>query len=413
LQSPQAYEAIILGAGPAGTAAAGRLAQAGRKVLVFERERFPRFHIGESLLPESNHVFSQLGLQRRLDERGYVSKRGASIISECESKSVRIAFEGAPGIEQPFTYHVLRADFDQLLMDRARELGAVIRSGCEVLDVDLLGEYVRVRTTEGEFEGRFVLDATGRRGLIANRLRLRKAEPKLRKTALYAHFRGIPRPEGAFGGDIRIIVRDDGGWIWLIPLPDELMSVGFVFDNAEDLRHQDESPEECLERWMAEVPLLHHAADSIERVGAARWEGHFSYCAQSYSGSNWLLLGDAGFFLDPVFSWGVHLALRTGLEAANVVDRSLVEGPRKAVSLLKDYNRSQKRRHKFLRRLAIGFYRPAFRDLLFQPEAWPAGARALASVLSGNDNPDLRTRIRLGLLFMIVAFQERFQSTYD
>jgi flavin-dependent dehydrogenase len=387
------------------------LAQANRSVLVIERERFPRFHIGESLLPESNSIFRRLGIDRAMAEREFVVKRGATFETESGSRSCRIEFEGAPGVAEPRTYHVPRGEFDQMLLQRSEELGAEVRTECRVREVDLGSgrprvSYLSSQGVERTAVAEVVLDATGRHGLLARQMSLRVPDPELRKVALFAHFRGISALEGPAAGDIRIITRPDGGWIWIIPLPRGRTSVGFVFDHSERVKEIAEAPGECIERWLRSVPALGNL-EGAERVGRARWEGNFSYSTRAYAGDRWLLLGDAGSFLDPVFSTGVQFALEAGIEAADAVHHALRSGRTPVASDFKRYDRRQRQRYLFFRRLVCGFYRPAFRDVLFRPDRWPAGARAVAAVLAGCDRPDLLTRLRLRVFYLIVAWNER------
>ncbi|MFT7485929.1 MAG: flavin-dependent dehydrogenase [Candidatus Paceibacteria bacterium] len=407
------YDAIVLGGGPAGSSAATCLASEGHRVLVIESDRFPRFHVGESLLPMSNPILSRLGLDKALSGMGAVPKYGATFMTESGELSSRVDFEEAPHVHDPRSFHVVRAEFDHLLLQNARQAGAEVREECTVLDVDCERDFprVRVRDSAGHqklIEAKFLLDATGRRGVIAKQLGLRTADPELKKTALFAHFRGVPHPEGRAKGDIQIIVRSGGGWVWLIPMPDDHMSIGFVFDNSERPKELRESPGECLDRWIAGLTLLDAHRETLQRTSPARWEADFSYGTRAYHGDNWLLLGDSGSFLDPVFSSGVQLALVGGTEAADTVARALNQSRGARRRTLMRYDRAQRRRYKFFRRLVLGFYRPVFRELMFYPEAWPAGARALACMLAGQDRPGWITRIRVAALFMLVSLKERF-----
>ncbi len=411
------YEVVVMGGGPAGATAAACLARAGRRVLLLERDRFPRFHIGESLLPLSNPVFARLGLTEELERSGFVAKLGATFLSECGTRSARVGFSDGPGIVAPRTYHVPRAEFDSMLLERAEQSGATVRTECGVSGVDFERDGPRVRHRdergrEASVRTRVVLDASGRRGILARELGLRVPDAELRKTALFAHFEGIPSMTGPAAGDIRVVTRASGGWIWLIPLPQGRTSVGFVFDESEKPVRPGESPEECLERWMASVPLLAREGGAARRIGPARWEGDFAYATRAYSGANWLLLGDAGSFLDPVFSTGVQIALSSGVEAADAVERSLCAGGPRAAHF-RAFHRRQRARYRFFRRLVQGFYRPAFRELLFHPEAWPAGARALTAALAGEDRPGPLTRLRLEVFYALVALRGALRPRAD
>jgi FADH2-dependent halogenase len=412
VQAEAHFEAIILGGGPAGASCAAILARAGRRVLVIERDRFPRFHVGESLLPLANPLLRRTGLDARMGGLGVVDKFGATFLSECGRDSARIDFAEAFDVSDPRAMHVLREDFDTLLLDNAQEQGAEVWQEASVLTVDCEAFLPRVRVrleTGAELwvEGDFVLDASGRSGILARQKNLRVADPELRKTALFAHFRGVPHLRGRNRGDIQVFCRESGGWGWLIPLPDGRMSIGFVFDNKEQSKSKTESAEVCLDRWIAGLALLDDCRSSLRREGRAYWEADFSYSTRAYTGSNWLLLGDAASFLDPVFSSGVQIALAAGADAADALLAGLDAGASRRRRALKRFERLQRRRYRFYRHLVLGFYRPAFRKLMFQPEAWPAGARSLASLLAGQERPGWRARWRVAMIFLTVFCMER------
>jgi flavin-dependent dehydrogenase len=405
------YSAVVVGGGPAGSTAAAMLAGRGRSVLLLERERFPRFHIGESLLPLANEVLEELGLVEELRAAGHVEKRGATFETEDGALRARIAFESASGVAQPRTWQVPRAEFDHLLLRRARAAGAEVIEGAGVMDFETGAFGARVRWSDGEREhvahGRVLLDASGRAGLVARRYGLRVTDPELKKVALFAHFRGVQRLSGNALGDIHVITRRDGGWIWSIPLAGGITSVGFVFDHDEHIKQVREDPAACLQRWIAATPAAARILAGAERASPARFEGDFSYSTRAHAGEGFALLGDAAAFLDPVFSTGVQLALTSGKEVALDLDRALQGNRPIDARAFRRSTRAHARRLRVYRRLVTGFYRPAFRDLLFRPERWPAGARALAAVLAGLDRLSLATRARLAVFHVLVDLHER------
>lgn len=408
------HDAVVLGGGPAGASAATCLAQGGKRVLVIERARFPRFHVGESFLPLANPLLARLGLDESLGGVASIAKYGATFCTANGEQSARVDFEEAPDVPNPRSFHAVRAEFDALLLQKARDAGAEVWEDCTAFEVncDVQPATVCVRDAQGQehqLEAHFLLDATGRQGLISKQLDLRVADPELRKTAIFAHFRGVPHLPGRAAGDIQVIVREGSGWGWMIPLPDDRMSIGFVFDNDEQPKELRESPDDCMDRWIAKLALLDDCRETLERTSPARWEADFSYATKAYGGANWLLLGDAGSFLDPVFSSGVQLALASGVEAADTVEACLASGPAAARRARKRFDRTQRRRYEFFRRLVLGFYRPIFRELMLHPEVWPAGARSLASMLAGQDRPRWSTRLRVSIFFLIVSLKERFE----
>ncbi len=406
------YQVLVAGGGPAGSTAAALLARRGHTVLLLERERFPRFHIGESLLPLSGGVLDQLGVTAELRAAGHVEKRGATFETEDRGLRARIDFATAPGVHEPRAWQVPRAEFDHALLRRARALGTEVLESARVTDFELGRHGVRLTFTEGRREQRVrglaLLDASGRSGLVARRLGLRVPDPALKKIALFAHFRGVERLGGEALGDIHVIARRDGGWAWAIPLSGGVTSVGFVFDHDEHVKEVAEAPSACLARWIAATPAVAHIMERAELAGPARFEGDFSYSARAHAGDGFALLGDAAAFLDPVFSTGVQLALSSGAEAARDLDRALTRGRPIDARAFRRSTRAHQRRLRTYRKLVLGFYEPAFRDLLFRPERWPAGARALAAVLAGLDRPALPTRARLAVFQALVALNARF-----
>ena len=412
--SPQArerYQAVVIGGGPAGSTAAWRLARAGRRVLLVERERFPRFHIGESLLPASNAVFRALGLDERVRGEGFVEKRGASFATEDGELSSYIDFTACPSVPAPLTYQVPRARFDQLLLEHADEAGVEVRQDCRAREVafepggvtlELVpSREASVREASARVEAEVVIDASGQAGFLAKRLRLRRVDPDLRHVAAYAHFEGVAQPSGERAGDIRIVSRRDMSWIWLIPLSEALTSVGVVMPR---LRPTGEKPEDLLDRHLAETPVVAEQVTGAKRVSQARYEADFCYAPRAYAGDRWLLAGDAGSFLDPVFSSGVLLALESGYEAGEAVDRALVQGDVSAHAFAA-YQRTQRCRYRAFRRFVRGFYQPGFRDLFFHPTHRWGLLNAIVAALAGNWRPSLATRARLGLFFAMAAVQ--------
>jgi flavin-dependent dehydrogenase len=292
---------IVIGAGPAGSATAGLLATCGFDVLVLEKDEFPRFHIGESLLPAGLPILEELGVEPNDDV--FTFKRGAQFLRE--STGLVSSFDFAEALPGPprYAWHVERAGFDTMLRDKASERGAVVRHGVVVTDMQVDADSASVETSYGTEHARFVVDATGQDRFVAKLRRATKPYTQFGKAAAYAHFDGLSDEAVETigpGNDIRIMMVDDG-WMWVIPLPGRRASIGLV-SKKPGLTGR------ALERELATSRLLRCLTAGTEAT-APRLATGFSYQNEAKSGSRYACIGDAACFLDPVFSSGVILAL--------------------------------------------------------------------------------------------------------
>jgi FADH2-dependent halogenase len=408
-------DVAVIGGGPAGSSAAAGLAQHGRRVVLLERDRFPRFHIGESLLATVNGPLDRLGLREEMARRDFPIKWGANFLVADGSIDRYADFSLARRSEigQPQTWQVRRADFDAMLLDAARRAGADVRIEHRVTDVAFDPQGVTVGFLAGGLDGalraRAVVDASGRSGVLARKFSLREDEPRLANIGIFAHYEGIERPVGRRSGDIRIVGRaKDLGWFWLIPVSSTITSVGVVLRRPVFDAMPRRTPEETLAACIADTPAVAAALAGATRVWPVRVEADFSYASRRYAGDRFLLAGDAGSFLDPVFSTGVAIALESGFEAADTLDRALGRGELAANSF-RAFERRQRRRYLSFRRFVLAFYTHSFRDLFFQPGAGSPLFRAVVTQLAGRWRPHrVSTRFLISFFFLLVKLQRRF-----
>jgi flavin-dependent dehydrogenase len=404
----------VAGGGPAGCSAAIRLAQLGHSVVLFERETFPRFHIGESLLSTANDFFAVLGIAETMEKAAFPEKWGARLITHDGQAGRTVNFADVTEVRRPQTYQVPRAEFDHILLKRARELGVDVREGtkitaCEFESDAAILEYVN-DGGKGRVRVQAMVDATGRNGLISRKYNLRTDEPLLANIAIFSHYRNVPRLPDGCPNDIRIVARNDSGWFWLIPISAELMSVGVVLPQNLYKQLPPGTPEEQLARALADTPAVAELMRNAEQAWPVRVEKDFSYSASTYAGDRWILAGDAGSFLDPVFSTGVSIAMESGIEAAEELDRAQ-KANRFSTRQFAAFSRRQQKRFQTFRRFVIGFYTPQFRDLFFKPNPPAALFQSIVTMLAGRWKASLRTRVLNRVFFALVALQKRFGLT--
>lgn len=382
------WDVVVAGAGPGGSTAAALLAEGGARVLVLEREVFPRFHIGESLLPASEIVSELLEIDP--DPNVFLFKRGAQFLREETGREQTFAFDEALPGPQRYAWHVERARFDTLLRDRAVESGAVVRHGVSVRSVDLDDpERVAIETDEpgdGGLQARYFIDATGQDRLLARQLGSGRPIDRFGRAAVFTHYSELgPAARAAFApnNDIRILVIDDG-WLWAIPLTGNRLSVGLV-SRRKGLRRSD------LDAEIARSPLLTSLADGAIRHDT-RLATNFSFRNTRASGRRFCCVGDAACFIDPVFSSGVSLAMSRGARVAERLGPALEAGREADPALMAEVEATMERGYDTFASLVDRFYNTRFVDhMIFNAPETGSLRAGVISVLAGDvyreDNP--------------------------
>jgi flavin-dependent dehydrogenase len=390
----------IIGGGPAGSTAATLLARRGYRVIALEKEHHPRFHIGESLLPMNLPVFERLGVLDKVRDMG-VYKPGADFEADNERGYNTYAFNRAIGSSPPHAYQVWRQDFDRMLYQHARESGADAREGHEVMAVNMLGPretLLSVHTDQGrdyQIRARYLVDASGRDTFLSARKKMRRKNTEHQSAAIFGHFRGVEARPGADAGNISIY-RFDHGWMWMIPLPDGVMSVGAVCRPDYLKQRKGRSVEFLLETLKLNAALWQRM-ERAELIGnEVRVTGNYSYDSTQMGGIGWVMIGDAFAFLDPVFSSGVYLAMSGAEQAVEVVDVALRE-PHREGKLLRTLERRQRAG---MRRFSFFIYRfngPVMTQLFRHPKNRWKLEQAVISMLAGDlfDTPEVLKRLRL------------------
>jgi flavin-dependent dehydrogenase len=404
------YDVAIIGGGPAGSIAASSLSLAGRKVAVFEREKFPRFHIGESLLPFSMGAFERLGIMPKLEAAGFVHKYGAEITSGCGSGEIRFYFKDGFRSKRSTAFQVERSKFDKILLDHARECGAQVLEEVSVEDVALQPGRPRLKIkgpadSVGEIEAEYVLDCSGRHSVIGTRLGLKREYPGLRKFALYAHYEGARQPRG-IDGTLTRMVRARDHWFWIIPLSREKISVGVVMDTTR-YRSFGRSPAEVLDRFLEEQPITRERLAGARRVTKVDASGDYSYRNAALCGGRWLVAGDAAGFIDPIFSSGVFLAILSGERVADALGKALSE-PHRASKHFASYGRHLAKVMRLYLRFVYSWYRQEFVETVLAPREFFQVVPAVNAVLAGNMGRSFALRWRIWLFHAIVDIQRVF-----
>lgn len=416
MTNPEPLDAIVVGGGPAGSTAALVLARAGRRVRVLERAPFPRFHIGESLLPRNIGLFKELGIAEELKKLPQVPKYGADFVMGHGKSEACFTFDMGILGGDTVAFNVERAPFDALLLDLAGKAGAEIDHGAALRSIDRLEQGdVAVTTSAGErLTARWLIDASGQSTVVGKHLGTRKVLPHLKKVAYFGHFDGVYRREGWQGGS-PVIVMCDEGWFWIIPLTETKTSIGLVMD-FEKSKKIGLPPEEMLAWGISRTPALRDRTSKATQVGETHVAADFSYRCEPFSGPGYFLAGDAATFVDPIFSTGVCLGMSSAARAAKAI-LAIDEGRETVEEAREGYRRFIDESTGAFFKMIYMFYEHSFRELALGGGSPMKLHNAVLSILAGNVFPrprfPVRWRLKVLSFFVWINSKVRFVPAHD
>ena len=361
------FDVIVMGGGPAGSSVAGILAREGRQVILFEKEVFPRHHIGESLMTDTYWTFRRLGLLEKLKESPFVRKYSVQFANPAGKESRPFYFFESVHHESAVTWQVTRAQFDHMLINHAAEQGAVVHQGVLVKQVLFEGDRavgVEVQMQDGtreKFFANVVVDATGQTAMLSNKFRWRVRDPKLKKAVLYSYFKGAHR-EPDLNGGATLVLRTEagsGGWFWYIPLENDITSVGIVADPDYLLKNRGQDLAKIFNEEIEKCAPCQRRVAEGTRVDKIYSILDYSYRSKQNAGNGFILIGDAYGFLDPIYSSGVLLALKMAELAADAIHDAFNHDDFSA-ERLGQYQTKLDRGIESMRKLVYAFYNDGF-----------------------------------------------------
>ena len=392
------YEVVVIGAGPAGSTAAALLAEKGHSVLILEREKFPRYHIGESLLPFNFYPLQRLGLDKQLRKSHFVKKYSVQFVSPSGRASHPFNFGSRYNEDVAQTWQVLRSEFDQILMDNAKSKGAEVEEQFTVQDLLFEGETVvgvkgvdkdgKVR----EIRAKMTLDCSGKESFSAAKFNWRRRDPKLSKVAVWTYYKGAKRGPGLEAGATTVAFLPGKGWFWHIPLHDDLLSVGVVAEGKYLARDGVKDPKAMFDREVENNLWIKDSLSTGQSTGEYRITNEYTFRSEYCGRDGLLLMGDAFGFIDPCFSSGVMLALKCGMFGADAVHEALVAGDVSA-SRFTDYSEKIRQGMENMRKLIYAFYDPnvSFRTVT---DKYANAQGDITDCLSGDVNKDFSQLFR-------------------
>lgn len=403
------HDVIIIGGGPAGATAATFLAKAGKTALVLEKDRFPRFHVGESLLPYNHEIFDELGIGEAMKNAGWMLKRAAQFCAGQGKPGARLVFANGIFTEHPEAFQVERSRFDLMLLNHARDAGATVREGCAVLRHRIEGDHAAVvfrdeNGAEHETKARFLLDASGMTAFTGMQEGIRHIHPQHRKVAVFGHFSDVVMPECEEEGDIVLVVLPRS-WCWLIPLSKTKVSVGLVLDRAQFAGGP--KPEALFDQIVRDTPELWRRMSGAKKLTPLHIIPDYSFRVERMVSPRLIRIGDAAGFLDPIFSSGVMLAMQMARDGARCAIEALATGEALTENMRRYETQTRATMERFWKFIE-NYYTVPFRDLFLQPYPRLQMTSAINAILAGRPDVPWRVRWRLWVFFAMVRLQRVF-----
>ncbi|NET57190.1 MAG: NAD(P)/FAD-dependent oxidoreductase [Symploca sp. SIO2E6] len=413
-KNTEKFDAIVIGSGPAGATSAYTLASQGYSVLLLEKVEFPRFHIGESMVPYIVEIFEKIGILDRLESEGFVRKLGVDI-SLSSGELGRANFADLAAGQKPYAFNLERCRFDKILLENAEEAGVRLLQRAEVKDLILDGD--RIVGVEYKYQQQnyqamspFVIDASGRAGIVAKHFKLRKMNPKLRNVAIFQQFDNASEENNpAIEGDLIVGFHPDG-WMWQIPLDDKTISVGAVVPQTT---FKTGSPQEIFDAHLSRLPRLKARVQGATPVfEKLKTELDFCYHSERFAGLGYFLVGDAACFVDPQFSGGVYLGMLSGMKAAEAI-ADIFQGKDEQKAFI-DYENFCKTGYDSYYRLIYAFYSCENYNVLKLFQSFPGGYKFMLQTMCGDlwGEPDQPVLSYLRSQEQWATFEEPFETVY-
>ncbi len=391
-------DVLVVGGGPGGSTISTLLTRRGWRVTMLERDRHPRFHIGESLLPANMPIFEEIGALEKLRALGRL-KLGADFPRD-DGSYYTFRFDRALGNTGPYAFQVKREDMDRMLFEHARQQGVDAREQVRVervaFDAAGVTAHIDAAGSKSTLRARYVVDASGRDTFLGKQLKLVQRSEKHQSAAMFAHYEGIGYNPDDPDGNIISVNRFAHGWAWFIPLPGGITSVGCVCKPGYLKTRQGASNDDFMAKTLAIVPGAERRMHTAKRVSPVRFTGNYSYACSAMTGRRWILIGDAWAFLDPVFSSGVFLSMYSAQKACEVVDGSLREPSREA-ALQKRYAKHLRKGYARFAWFIHRFNSPVMKALFADPRNVMQVEQGVISMLAGDvfDNKQVLSKLRI------------------